>query len=291
MSDLSRISLDLPRLGNLGQPITGNLSLETQYQDYEFPMVSCVIPTYNCAQFILQTIESLLNQVYPSFEIIIIDAGSTDRTIELIKGFQSDKIQLYSVSIHQRYEMLNKGISQASGEYISCLFPGDYFVSAYTYKTMMEAALEHDRPHLLYCGTIVREVKKDVRTILRPFSIAMLKKGLQPTSLQACWFRADLFNIIGKFDTSYTQRGGFELLCRIINQKSIRTVEVKRIFTDSETRNYTRNNIFFHFWESAKAIKSHFGVMALFRWFFVQKDTKRLAQMWVKSWKTAILGK
>ncbi|MFA6916669.1 MAG: glycosyltransferase [Parachlamydiales bacterium] len=291
MQDVPRISLELPRLDTLSPPALGEISLTTTYHDYEFPTVSVVIPTYNCAQSILQTIESVLNQTYPTVEIIVIDGGSTDKTIELIKGFQSDKIQIYSVSIHQRYEMLNKGISQTGGEYISCLFPGDYFVSQYTYRTMMEEVLEHDRPHMIYCGTLIRETKKDVRTILRPFSIKFLKEGLQPTSLQACWFRTDLFSTIGKFDTTYSQRGGFELMCRIINQKSLRTVEVKRVYTDSETRNYTRQNIFIHFWESARAIRHHFGVASLLSWLLIQKDTKRLMQMWVRSIKLAIFGK
>lgn len=291
MTDIPRVSLELPNLDVFTQHVLGGLSEATAYQDYEFPTVSVVIPTYNCAQVIMQTIESVLNQTYPTFEIIVIDGGSTDKTIELIKGFQSDRIQIYSVSIHQRYEMLNKGISQATGEYVSCLFPGDYYVSQYTYKTMMQAVLEHERPHLIYCGTLVRESKKDVRMILRPFSITMLKEGLQPTSLQACWFRSDLFNTIGKFDTSYSQRGGFELMCRIINQKSLRTVEVKRVYTDSETRNYTRQQIFTHFWESARAIRHNFGVRALIAWLFKQNDIKRLREMWARSIKLAIFGK
>jgi len=86
------------------------LQSEEKYQDYEFPRVSIVIPTYNSTEKISLTLESVLNQHYPDFEIITVDAGSTDRTLEVIKNFRDERIHIYSVSGFQRYEMLNKGV-------------------------------------------------------------------------------------------------------------------------------------------------------------------------------------
>src|ERR1700733_13045087 len=90
-----------------------------KYNDYEFPSVSVIIPTFNSTEKISLTLESVLAQIYPDFEIIIVDAGSTERTLEVIKNYRDERIRLYSIPGYQRYEMLNKGISQAKGEYIN----------------------------------------------------------------------------------------------------------------------------------------------------------------------------
>ena len=55
-------------------------------------IVSIIIPTFNSAKFLSQTIESALNQTYKNTEIIIVDDNSTDKTVEIIKNYQN-KIQ------------------------------------------------------------------------------------------------------------------------------------------------------------------------------------------------------
>lgn len=52
------------------------------------PIISVVMPAYNAANFISQTIESVLNQTFTDFELLIIDDGSTDRTLEIAKDYK-----------------------------------------------------------------------------------------------------------------------------------------------------------------------------------------------------------
>lgn len=52
-------------------------------------MISIIIPAYNAADYLAQTIESVLNQTYSDFELILIDDGSTDRTREIIKDYNA----------------------------------------------------------------------------------------------------------------------------------------------------------------------------------------------------------
>lgn len=263
----------------------------TSYQDYELPLVSVVIPTFNCAQLIFETLESVLAQNYPALEVVIIDAGSEDRTLEVIKGFQSEKVSLYCVSTFQRYEMLNKGISQSNGTYVNFLFPGDILIARDTVKNMMNLALEHQEPNIIYCGTVIRDSRKEDTSILfRSFSAKSLKHGLQPTGLQACWFRRELFSTIGKFNITYTLRGGFDFFCRVVNQKSIRTVAINRVYLDSEVRVITKEDVYIHFKENGRAIWNNFGIGAFFIWLVTQKDTKRLIQLWMKSLRRAFFG-
>ncbi len=99
-----------------------------QYQDYEYPKISITIPSYNCSQTIPITLESLLSQQYPEFEIIVVDSDSNDHTREVIQRYRSDRLILHVEPGANRYELMNKGIEYSSGEYIKFLFPGDFYV-------------------------------------------------------------------------------------------------------------------------------------------------------------------
>jgi len=87
---------------------------------------SIIIPSYNVEKFIKQTIQSVLNQSYTNYEIIIVDDGSSDKTIDIIKGFKSDKINLIQ-SNHQGVSVArNIGLKNATGDYIVFLDSDDY---------------------------------------------------------------------------------------------------------------------------------------------------------------------
>jgi glycosyltransferase involved in cell wall biosynthesis len=88
--------------------------------------VSVVIPTYNCGQYIPQAIESLLNQTYKDWEIIVVDDGSTDKTREIIRPYINDGTIQY---IYQENKGLpgarNAGIQKAGGDFIVVLDADD----------------------------------------------------------------------------------------------------------------------------------------------------------------------
>lgn len=97
---------------------------------------SIIIPTYNRAGLIGLTINSILNQSYGNFEIIIVDDGSTDNTEEIIKKINHQKIIYLKQKNTERGAARNLGISYATGEYITfvdsddLLYP-DYFLNAF----------------------------------------------------------------------------------------------------------------------------------------------------------------
>ena len=84
------------------------------------PKVSVIIPTYNCAQYIAEAIESVLNQTFKDFEVIVIDDGSTDNTKQVVELF-GDKISYYYQENHGVSVARNNGISSSSGDYVSFL--------------------------------------------------------------------------------------------------------------------------------------------------------------------------
>jgi len=264
---------------------------EQKYNDYEYPKVSVILPTCNCAEMIATTVDSILEQNYPDFELIVLDANSTDHTLEIIKGLRSERILVYNVSEFQRYEMINKGITHASGMYINILFPGDFYLSPMALKYMMNLALDHELPNLVFCGTLLRDGKTEVKTLFRHLSLKLLRRGQQPTSLQSCWFKKDTFEKVGKFDTKYQLRGGYDLLCRYCLYGHLKTLSKNRVLTDYDLRFVTRKMIRTHFFETLRIIWKYFGVFAAFRWLFLQNDMKRYFKHLSKNLRGAFFGR
>ena len=93
-------------------------------------LISVVTVCYNAADTIEKTMLSVLNQTYHDIEYIIIDGGSTDGTVEIIRKY-ADRIA-YWVSEPDKgiYDAMNKGIKVATGEWINFMNAGDEFVDA-----------------------------------------------------------------------------------------------------------------------------------------------------------------
>ena len=91
-----------------------------------FPKISVLIPSYNHENYIKEAIESVLNQTFQDFELIIIDDGSTDKTVDKIKEFDDERIQLYVFEKNQGApNAINNCIKRAKGEYIAYISSDD----------------------------------------------------------------------------------------------------------------------------------------------------------------------
>ena len=92
-------------------------------------LISVIIPTYNNGKFLDKCIESILSQTYCEFELLIINDGSTDNTIDILKYYgQKDKrIKLFNIENNGVSFARNLGISKAKGEYI-CFIDSDDWV-------------------------------------------------------------------------------------------------------------------------------------------------------------------
>ena len=96
-----------------------------------FPKISVVTVSYNAVTTIEETILSVVNQTYKNIEYIIIDGGSTDGTVDIIKKY-ADRID-YWVSEPDKgiYDAMNKGIVKSTGEWIHFLNAGDVYLNTH----------------------------------------------------------------------------------------------------------------------------------------------------------------
>src|SRR3990167_10836604 len=93
-------------------------------------LVSVILPTYNRSEYLGRAIESVLNQNYNNFELIIIDDSSTDKTSEVILKYKDSRIRVVKNQENIGFvKSLNKGIKQANGKYIARLDDDDFWTS------------------------------------------------------------------------------------------------------------------------------------------------------------------
>jgi glycosyltransferase involved in cell wall biosynthesis len=90
------------------------------------PKISIITPSYNQVNFIQHTIDSVLGQEYPNLEYIIIDGGSTDGTVEIIKGYLG-RLQWISERDNAQSDAINKGLRISTGEVVAFLNSDDIY--------------------------------------------------------------------------------------------------------------------------------------------------------------------
>lgn len=121
------------------------------------PFLSIVIPVYNAEKTISRAISSIVNQPFDEVEIIIINDGSTDRSLDICQSLASDesRIRLYTIENSGVSYARNFGIEQAKGRYITFLDADDYYSD--DFLTVITSEIQKDTQILIYGYNIVRD--------------------------------------------------------------------------------------------------------------------------------------
>ncbi|MDD4762026.1 MAG: glycosyltransferase family 2 protein [Candidatus Pacebacteria bacterium] len=193
-----------PPPGKKGWPWTAESTQlpDTMADGLPWPKISIITPSLNQGQFIEETIRSVLLQGYPNLEYLIIDGGSTDESIQIIKKYQKWLSYWISEPDNGQANAINKGFKKASGDIVAWLNSDDY----YEKKSLMHIAREFNDSHygFVYGDTrIVDEFGHTLSFFLaREFSY---KDELFHNHVpqQSCFWRRSVFADSGYLDESY----------------------------------------------------------------------------------------
>ena len=111
-------------------------------------LVSIIIPVYNAEKYIRRCLDSILGQAFQDFEIIIVNDGSIDKSLEICLEYQSSKVKIVSQKNGGPSSARNRGILEASGEYIRFVDADDYILENST-QLMVEKMEENDSDILM----------------------------------------------------------------------------------------------------------------------------------------------
>nr|WP_243750561.1 glycosyltransferase family 2 protein [Thiomicrorhabdus marina] len=172
------------------------------------PLITVVTVVYNGEQFLEETILSVINQTYDNVEYIIIDGGSTDGTLDIIKKY--DHAIDYWVSEKDKgiYDAMNKGIDLATGEWINFMNGGDRFHAPTTLKDIF---LEKKYEEIVLFGDVLADYGDFKKVFKAKTNLGNLWKGMcfshQSTFLNTRYHKSNKYNISFKlaadFDVIY----------------------------------------------------------------------------------------
>lgn len=187
------------------------------------PLVSVIIPTYNYAEYITKAINSVLEQTYKNFEIIIIDDGSTDNTKEIIENYikkYPDKIKYFFQRNRGCEVACNKGIRESQGSYIALLGADDIWLPE---KLKIQINLFDEDSDIGFIHTNHDLFTDEGRMINFKFGVKskkFLSGYIFPYLLRECFIRGstvivkkECLNEIGLFDETLSD--DYELWLRI----------------------------------------------------------------------------
>jgi glycosyltransferase involved in cell wall biosynthesis len=209
----------------------------------KYPKLTIITPSYNQAAYLERTIISVLNQGYPNLEYMIIDGGSTDASVEVIKKYEKYLTWWVSEKDRGQVHAINKGLERATGDYIGFQNSDDVYFPG-TFKRFADAASKTPADILygdLYMISTDDEVTEILKTTSYDFDCQVLE-GMQIHN-QSLFFKRSLVEEYGGFDESYRFAFDYEFITRYTAKKKTSTKKVSglggalRVHADAKSSN------------------------------------------------------
>lgn len=200
-------------------------------------MISIITPTYNSADTIRDTIESVLNQKGVEVEFLIIDGGSTDATVDIVRSYGNRIDYFVSEPDKGLYDAMNKGIQRARGEIIGILNSDD----SYTADDVLEAVgLEFEKTN---CDSVYADLdyvrRYQTNRIVRRwvsghFSRRKIRYGWMPPH-PTFFVRKEVYDKFGLYRDELKLSADYELMLRFLYKYKISTSYLARRIVNMRT--------------------------------------------------------
>lgn len=219
----SLIELPTPTIDKFGWPWTEEaLKMPAAMPNGQsWPRITIVTPSYNQDQFLEETIRSVLLQGYPDLEYIIVDGGSSDHSVKIIKKYEPWITYWVSEPDRGQSHAINKGLSMATGEFMAYQNSDDiYWPNAL--KTIGEI-LGNGSTDVVFATADIIDPQSHRRPPICPIPDPRLDILIRfwngPPHIfpsQGFFCRLDLLRSMGLYDENYHYKMDFDVICRIL---------------------------------------------------------------------------
>lgn len=211
-------------------------------------MISIITATFNSAKTLKDTIQSVLRQTNKDFEYLIIDGGSTDETIDIVKSYESEfsgRLKWVSEKDKGIYDAMNKGIKMASGDVVGILNSDDYFTSDDILQTVADAFKRQEIDaiygdiHFIRDGNPQKCIRYYSSRMFRPF---WLRFGFMPAH-PSFYCKREIFDRAGLYSLDYKIGADYEMMVRLFKKHKIKGLYVNKDFVTMRTGGASNTNM------------------------------------------------
>jgi len=207
--------------------------------------VSVITAVFNGAKTIQDCIKSVSGQIYPNIEHIIIDGGSTDGTLEVIKRYTEKRVNIVSEPDNGIYDALNKGIRQASGEVIGLLYSDDFYAHDRVIEKVADIFMKYNIDSCY--GDLQYVDKNNPDKVIRYWKSSQYRHGkfkygwMPPHS--TFFVKKEIYNKYGYFNTNFKIAADYELMLRFLEKHKISTYYTPEVFIKMRIGGTSNRNI------------------------------------------------
>lgn len=206
-----------------------------KHNQKEEPLISVITVVFNGAEHLEQTINSVIGQTYDNVEYIIIDGGSTDGTLDIIRKFEGQIDYWISEPDGGIYHAMNKGTSLSTGNYVNFMNAGDWFFSNEIIRL-----ITHKKSDFVYGDHELRYPTFSTQQKALPLS--EIWKGMI-FSHQSLFVRTALLKRVS-FDTiNYSISSDYNFISNIIHDKNINSSYIGQCISSVDVIGYSTGNM------------------------------------------------